>query len=72
LPMNELFDDLANLSENGGVTDISAFVSAFAQPVVADVRGQPNRFALFRIGDANATRGIHAAVFDAARLCSNL
>jgi len=72
VPMDEPFTELAALSVNRGVTDIAAFLSARAQPAVADVVGRPNRFALFRIGDANATRGIHAAVFDAARLCSNL
>ncbi len=70
LPMDDLYEALLPASRNQGQADLDAFVKAEVQPGVtpADRQG----FALFRIGDATAGRGIHAAVYDAARLCSRL
>ena len=64
LPINELFEDLRGHSANDGVTDLHA---------LKDLRAQPNKgkgFELHRIGDAQSSRNIHAAVYDALRLCS--
>ncbi len=72
LPFDDLYDALAERSANGGEVDLNAFMSATQQPVIGTLHEVENSFALFRIGDALATRGLHAALFDAARLCSRL
>ena len=72
LPFNDLYNALAERSANGGEVDLNAFMAATRQPVIEKLREEVNSFALFRIGDALATRGLHAALFDAARLCSRL
>lgn len=72
LPVTDLFDELAPASINAGELDFVSFVNATQQPAIAQSESPSGRFALFRIGDATAGRGIHAAVYDAARLCSNL
>ncbi len=64
IPMNDLFDELRPHARNNGVTDLHALVDCQAQP--ADGNG----FELHRIGDALASRNIHAAIYDALRLCS--
>jgi len=51
--------------------DLARFIVAKAQPHT-DLDGKAGRFALYRIGDAVAGRNIHAALCDAARLCSVL
>lgn len=68
VPDPEPFRSLAERSLNAGETDLPAFLSAERQPAIDPGAG----FALYRIGDATAARGIHAAIFDAARLCSRL
>ena len=70
LPIEDLYRDLAESAINGGEIDLSAMISATQQPIIQSIRHSQNGFALFRIGDAVASRGIHAAVYDAARLCS--
>ena len=63
LPMNDLFDDLRAGSANDGKTNIHALV---------ELRPQPRKttgIELHRIGDAQASRNIHAAIYDAFRLC---
>jgi thioredoxin reductase len=64
LPMAETYDALRASSCNDGITDITALLAGEAQPVTA-----PGTFELHRIGDAVTSRGIHAAIYDAARLC---
>jgi 2,4-dienoyl-CoA reductase-like NADH-dependent reductase (Old Yellow Enzyme family) len=67
-PMTELYDDLKAGSENDGVTDVDALAAGRAQ----DFRVNPDsRFRLYRIGDAVASRDIHAAILDALRLCKD-
>jgi len=64
---DELFDAARAASCNDGVIDLHAFAQARAQP-----RFRQPGFALYRIGDAWASRDIHSAVYDAHRLCSQL
>ncbi|MEM7426249.1 MAG: NADH:flavin oxidoreductase [Pseudomonadota bacterium] len=66
LPNDELFHELKGTSSNGGVTDFQA--------LLADEPQEPagHGYALYRIGDAVASRNIHAALFDARRLCKDL
>lgn len=64
LPADALFQELRRQSANDGVTDIDALLAGRPQPAAAQ-----DGFALYRIGDAVASRNIHAAVLDALRLC---
>jgi len=67
LPLEDLYFALKPLSSNGGAVDYKAFVAGTAQPAPA---GQG--FRLYRIGDAVASRNIHAAVFDGMRIAKDL
>jgi hypothetical protein len=67
LPNDELYVDLLPHSTNAGAVDHAALLSVSAQTLSSNPEG---RFQLFRIGDAVASRNIHAAVYDALRLCS--
>jgi NADPH-dependent 2,4-dienoyl-CoA reductase/sulfur reductase-like enzyme len=65
LPMDDLYFALKEQSSNRGELDHVAFTEIRAQTLNA----QPgNRFQLFRIGDAVASRDIHAAIYDGLRL----
>lgn len=66
LPNDELYVDLVPASANGGEVDQRALLEGRPQRVRTNPDG---RFALFRIGDAVASRNIHAAMYDALRLC---
>ncbi len=69
MPMDELFHELAKGSINDGELDLDAFLQG--EPQVADIAEQDS-YLLFRIGDAVASRNVHAAIYDAQRLCSTL
>ncbi len=69
LPSDGLYHALRGLSANDGVTDIEALLAGAPQPRTLNPAG---RFELHRIGDAVASRNIHAAVLDALRLCRAL
>jgi hypothetical protein len=64
-PADQLYRDLRADAANNGVTDLDALLSAQKQPRAK----QPGSFELHRIGDAVASRNIHAAILDAIRLC---
>ncbi|TMJ41946.1 MAG: N-methylproline demethylase [Alphaproteobacteria bacterium] len=57
LPLADIYFDLKEDSANRGEVDYEALVPE-------------GKFQLFRIGDAVASRNIHAAIYDALRLCS--
>ena len=65
-PMDALYHDLRSRSVNNGVTDLEALLANEPQPLTMN---SDSRFELHRIGDAVASRNIHAAVYDALRLC---
>ncbi len=69
LPMADLYDELKPLSVNHGEVDYAALLAGRAQETV---RNSAGKFRLFRIGDAVASRNIHAAVYDALRLAKDL
>jgi 2,4-dienoyl-CoA reductase-like NADH-dependent reductase (Old Yellow Enzyme family)/NADPH-dependent 2,4-dienoyl-CoA reductase/sulfur reductase-like enzyme len=69
LPDNDLYDALRPHSRNLGEVDWAALVASKPQEVVNNPAGQ---FGLFRVGDAVASRDIHAAVHDSLRLCNAL
>ena len=66
LPVEGPYAELKPGSINKGQTDAHALVAGRAQPWPED------GFALYRIGDAVAGRNIHAAIYDALRLCKDL
>jgi 2,4-dienoyl-CoA reductase-like NADH-dependent reductase (Old Yellow Enzyme family) len=66
LPETALYETLCPASRNLGETDWAALVEGRPQDVVNNPEGE---FQLFRVGDAVASRDIHAAVHDALRLC---
>jgi len=63
IPNDELYRELRAAAANGGLTDIPALIAGQPQPDTGP------GFALHRIGDAVASRNIHAAILDANRLC---
>jgi 2,4-dienoyl-CoA reductase-like NADH-dependent reductase (Old Yellow Enzyme family) len=65
VPNDALYQELRDASANDGVTDYEALLEGKRQP---DRGG----LALYRVGDAIASRNIHAAILDARRLCQNL
>ncbi len=66
LPNDELYLDLVPFSRNLGAVDHQQLLTLQPQIVVGNHDGE---FDLFRIGDAVASRNIHAATYDALRLC---
>jgi 2,4-dienoyl-CoA reductase-like NADH-dependent reductase (Old Yellow Enzyme family) len=67
IPLDELYLVLRPRSSNLGDLDHDAFAAIKPQSRVHNPNG---RFQLFRIGDAVASRNVHAAIYDALRLCS--
>ncbi len=65
-PNDELYFDLVPGSRNLGEVDHEALVAGRPQTVATNPTGG---YQLFRIGDAVTSRNIHAAIFDALRLC---
>ena len=66
LPAAEVFHALAPLARNGGTLDVEALIAGRAQDIDTNPEGG---FMLFRVGDAVASRNIHAAIYDSLRLC---
>jgi 2,4-dienoyl-CoA reductase-like NADH-dependent reductase (Old Yellow Enzyme family)/thioredoxin reductase len=64
-PVDDLFHALKPAARNRGVTDVDALKAGTPQPAYAETA---NGFALFRIGDAVASRDVHAAMLDALRV----
>ncbi|HSS65055.1 MAG TPA: NADH:flavin oxidoreductase [Gammaproteobacteria bacterium] len=69
LPLDEIYELLKPRSRNLGELDLDALIAGKPQKIINNPEG---RFALFRIGDAVASRNIHTALYDALRLCAPL
>lgn len=69
LPLDELYFDLKEESRNRGEIDYGAFTSGHPQEIATNPDGT---FQLFRIGDAVASRNIHAAIYDGLRLMKDI
>ncbi|GLK82156.1 NADH:flavin oxidoreductase [Ancylobacter defluvii] len=67
LPVEGLFASLRAGSVNDGETDLDALVAGRPQRWTGE-----DGYALYRIGDAWTGRNIHAAIYDALRLCKDL
>ncbi len=66
-PVDAVYRALKAGSINHGQTDLDAIVRGEPQPFDLSAG-----YALYRIGDAVAGRNIHAAIYDALRLCKDL
>ncbi len=69
-PNTEVYWALKEQSVNRGQYDLEALYSAKPQPVLGELGGD-GRFALFRVGDCLSMHNIHAAIYDALRLCKD-
>lgn len=69
LPVDDVYQALKPLSVNHGEIDYGALLAGRPQTVT---RNPDGRFRLFRIGDAVASRNIHAAIYDAIRLMKDI
>ncbi len=68
MPLDAVYYALKPLSGNLGEVDYAALIAGEPQRIE---RNPDGRFRLFRIGDAVASRNIHAAIYDALRLVKN-
>jgi 2,4-dienoyl-CoA reductase-like NADH-dependent reductase (Old Yellow Enzyme family)/glycine/D-amino acid oxidase-like deaminating enzyme len=64
VPNDEVYNELKPGSTNDGELDLELFSRAQPQTLVSNPDG---RYRLIRIGDAVASRNIHAAIYDARR-----
>jgi hypothetical protein len=69
LPLEDLYFALKPGSRNLGEIDHGALIANRPQDLIRNPHGG---YALYRIGDAVASRNIHAAVYDALRLAKDL
>jgi len=69
LPNDELYVELQPGSSNSGELDLDAFIAGRPQELLNEPEGT---YQLFRIGDAVASRSIHAAIYEARRLAMAL
>jgi hypothetical protein len=65
----DLYFELKPASSNLGAVDYGALIAGRPQALARNPGGA---FQLFRIGDAVASRNIHAAIYDALRLVKDL
>jgi 2,4-dienoyl-CoA reductase-like NADH-dependent reductase (Old Yellow Enzyme family)/thioredoxin reductase len=65
-PVDDVFTTLRDASCNNGTTDMDRLIAGEPQQGTIPTNGQ---FELHRIGDAVTSRGVHAAIYDAMRLC---
>ena len=69
LPADELYHALRPYSVNDGEVDYAALLAGRPQTVRRNAEGT---FRLLRIGDAIASRNVHAAVYDGVRLAKDI
>ena len=65
VPNDDVYTALKAASVNDGALDLEAFSRVEPQTLVSNPHGL---YRLLRIGDAVASRNIHAAIFDARRV----
>ncbi len=68
-PLADLYFALKDQSSNRGEVDDAALIAGNPQSIRSNPDG---KFQLFRIGDAVASRNIHAAIYDALRLVKDV
>lgn len=67
-PLADLYFNLKEYAVNRGEVDHLALIEGRPQRISVNQQG---KFQLFRIGDAVASRNIHAAIYDALRLAKD-
>ena len=72
LPMDAIFHDLRRNSVNNGITDLTALANNKPQPGLLALDDNTRSFALYRVGDAESSRNIHAAIHDSLRICKDI
>ncbi|RPH65278.1 MAG: hypothetical protein EHM74_09610 [Hyphomicrobiales bacterium] len=68
-PLEDLYFALKDHAVNRGEVDHGAMIDGRRQAIARNPAG---RFQLFRIGDAVASRNIHAAIYEALRLAKDI
>ena len=68
-PLDELYFALKEHAINRGEIEHLALIEGRRQEIVTNAQG---KFRLFRIGDAVASRNIHAAIYEALRLAKDI
>lgn len=68
-PIADIYFELLEGSLNNGELDIDAYIEGRPQELVNNPAGS---YRLYRLGDAVSSRNIHAAIYEARRLCANL
>lgn len=72
LPVDDLYDSLRAQSINDGITDIDSLLGATNAMASKSQRSDgagARSYALYRVGDAVASRNLHASIYDSRRLC---
>ena len=69
LPADEVYFDLKPRSRNLGQVDLEAMAAERRQDLSLNPEGS---FDLFRVGDAVASRNIHAAIYESRRICQHI
>ena len=69
LPLEDVYFALKPDSVNHGELDLDALASGRLVDVIRNAQG---RYRLYRVGDAVASRNLHAALYDSLRICSRL
>lgn len=69
IPLEDVYYQLQPSSINNGEIDLDALTRG----ELVDINRNPNGgYRLYRVGDAVASRNLHAALFDSLRICSRL
>jgi NADPH-dependent 2,4-dienoyl-CoA reductase/sulfur reductase-like enzyme len=68
VPLEDLYFALKEGSANLGEVDYGALIAGRPQALR---RNKGGKYRLFRIGDAVSSRNVHAAIYDAIRLCKD-
>ena len=68
-PVDDLFHELRGYSRNLGQIDFDALLDGSPE---CSEKNQCGAFELYRVGDAVASRDIHAATLDSLHLCSSM
>jgi 2,4-dienoyl-CoA reductase-like NADH-dependent reductase (Old Yellow Enzyme family) len=69
VPRDGLYTALRERSRNRGQIDLDGMAAGSPTPIVTNPAGA---FELYRVGDAVASRNIHAAIYDSLRICKGL
>ena len=69
LPNSDLYFDLKKDSKNLGAVDYKSLINGKFNEIL---KNQDGNYFLYRVGDAVASRNIHASIYDSLRICKDL